>query len=103
MTAEKIPESAIQLRLDPANWPADLKPNASLEVTLINRAFREAADLYARYRQFRDGVMASGEHTPLGVMTATREWADRELPAQRERLEKKRGRPRGSRPTWSRS
>ena len=40
---QTITESAVKLRLDPTNWPADLKPNATLEVLLINKAFKDQA------------------------------------------------------------
>jgi hypothetical protein len=88
MTPEKIAASAVQLRLDTTNWPTDLRSNATREVALLNEAFREAANLHARYGQFRHELMASGKHTALGVMTATKDWVDKELPARRAQLEK---------------
>lgn len=80
---EPIKESAVRLRVDPLNWPAELPRT---EYPALSKAMEAAADVFTRFQEERRKNAANKGLTPTGVREADARFAAANLPALAERL-----------------
>ena len=83
---EKIAKSAVELRLNPAHWPAELNRKELSAPFEMNKAIEAANDVFVRFQEAHQTHATSGNLTPAGIRAADAEWAAENLPTLRERL-----------------
>ena len=83
---EKITKSAVELRLNPAHWPAELSRKELSAPFEMNKAIEAANDVFVRFQEAHQIHATSGNLTPAGIRAADAEWAAENLPALRDRL-----------------
>ena len=84
---DPISKSAVEIRLDPSNWPEDL-PTNEIHALPARRAIEEAREVFAQFeRVFHQN--ASNHHlTPAGRQAANAEWAAKNLPRLEAKIAK---------------